>query len=113
MTGRRVLVGLAGLWTGVMASFVHRHLLGIGGTDVPWGLLAALAATFLVARGAEAFVTLGTGCFAAGWAAAVLLPMLAGSDSYLVADDLLGWAFTLGGGGALVAASFLKPRLSS
>lgn len=111
MTGRRVVAGLAGLWAGLMASFVHRHLLDVGGLELPWGLVVGVVATFLAARGAEALVTLGTACFAVGWAAAVLAPMMAGSDSYLVADDTLGWVFTLGGGGALVVASQWKPRL--
>ena len=108
---RRVAAALAGLWAGLMASFVHRHVVEAGGVDLPWGLAAALVLTFLAARGAEAFVGLGTACFAAGWAVAVLAPMVAGGGSYLVADDLLGWAFTLGGGGALVVASQWKPRL--
>ena len=111
MTGRRVAAALGGLWAGVMASFVHRHVLRTGDVDLPWGLVAAVVLTFLAARGAEALVALGTACFAAGWAVAVLAPMVAGGDSYLVADDVLGWAFTLGGGGALVAASQWKPRL--
>lgn len=111
MTARRVGAALAGLWAGVMASFVHRHVLDAGGLDLPWGLAAGLVLTFLAARGAEALVPLGTACFAAGWAVAVLVPLMAGGDSYLVADDLLGWAFTLGGGGVLVAASQWKPRL--
>jgi hypothetical protein len=111
VTALRVAAALAGLWAGVMASFVHRHVLPAGGVDLPWGLLAGVVLTFLAGRGAEALVPLGTACFSAGWAVAVLAPLVAGGDSYLVADDLLGWAFTLGGGGALVAASQWKPRL--
>ncbi len=112
MTARRVAAGLAGLWTGLMASFVHRHLLDVGAVELPWGLVVGVVATLLVARGAEALVPLGTACCAVGWAVAVLAPLMAGSDSYLVADDTLGWVFTLGGGGALVVASQWKPRLA-
>lgn len=111
MTGRRVAAGLVGLWAGVAASFIHRHHTDAGSLELPWGVVAAVVLTFLVARAGEAFVPLGTACFAVGWAVAVLAPALAGTDSYLVADDALGWGFTLAGGGALALASWTKPRL--
>ncbi|MGJ9414242.1 hypothetical protein ACHAAC_16185 [Aeromicrobium sp. CF4.19] len=108
---RRAGLTLLGLVTGILGAVVHRHAHDLGGVDVPWGLVLALAATTAVAWAGAGLVRAGAAWFGLGWTLMVLLQQSASPGSYLVAGDVLGWTFlVLGLGGiALVVAMHPGP----
>lgn len=109
-----IRVGLlfAGAYVGVLGSFVHRHEWRAGGVAWPWGLVLSVAVTALVAVAAARLHRVGAAWFALGWGLVLMVPMMLSNGSYLVADDWLGWTYSLAGTGAIVGVLFLLPRLS-
>ena len=104
---------LLGIYVCVVGAVVHRHVWVAGGVDWPWGLLAAVAATFAIARAAGIVVRVGGAWFACGWALGLMLLQVAGGDSYLVATDWLGWLFSAGCLGVIVLAVLRPPRVEA
>lgn len=108
----RLVVVLLGAWVGVAGALVHRQQLDGPLLDWPWGLALGLAVTAAVAAGCDRLVRVGAAWFGLGWTVVLLVPQLDPSRGYLVADDALGWSWTLGGLGVLTAVTVLAPRLS-
>ena len=96
---------LLGVYIALIGAVVHRHRVELLGVEWPWGLALALGATaaVAVAAGHVRRVRVGETWFALGWAAVILGQSVAPSGSFLVADDWLGWAYSLLGMGSLAA----------
>jgi hypothetical protein len=92
---------LLGAYVAVIGAVVHRHRVELLGVAWPWGLALALLATAAVAVAAGRVGRIGETWFALGWAVVILAQSLAPGGSYLVADDWLGWAYSLLGMGSL------------
>lgn len=107
----RVGVLVLGAWTGVVGALVHRMRADLGGVEVPWGLLAALLVTTLVALACERLVRVGAAWCGLGWTLVLLAQQVGTSGSYLVAADAPGWWFMGGGLGVFVAVLALAPRV--
>ncbi|PJJ56730.1 hypothetical protein CLV56_0941 [Mumia flava] len=93
--GAVLLAALVGLVCALAGLIVHRHALGA----LPWGLALALATALLVTLAAG---ELGGRTAALAVAAAYALLLLVatgqrGEGDYLIASDLLGYAYLLGG----------------
>ena len=108
----RVGVLLLGAWVGALGAVVHRMTVGVGGLDVPWGLVLALVATLATAVACDGLVRVGAAWFGFGWTLVLLLQQVQSTGSYLVASDTLGWTFTIGGLGVCAAAVVVAPRLA-
>jgi len=106
----RVALVLLGAYLCVVGAVVHRHLLEVAGTSVPWGLLLALVATFAVATAAGRFVPLGGAWIGLGWTTTLLLQEAVSGGSVVVAGDARGWGFMLGGLAVLAVAVVRAPR---
>ncbi len=104
---------LLGAYVALIGAVVHRHQVELLGVDWPWGLALAISATVAVAVGAGRVrrVRVGETWFALGWAVIVLGQSMAPTGSYLVADDWLGWSYSLLGMGSLGAVIVRNSRL--
>ena len=107
----RAVLSLIGAVTGLLATVVHRHVWFAGGIDWPWGLVLGVVVTFCVTLAGDALVRGGSAFVALGWAVLLLVQLVTGGDSYLIAQDGFGWAFVTAGIGALAAAMWLSTRL--
>lgn len=108
---KRFLVAVLGLYMCVLGAVTHRHVWNAGGVDWPWGLVAAIAVTYVVAVAAGLLARTGSACFALGWAGGLLALQWSPGDSYLIASDWLGWVFTGVSLGGIVLAMVRPPRL--
>lgn len=107
----RAGVTALGVWTGLVGALVHRAGLDVAGVQVPWGLLAALLVTALVAIACDGLVRVGAAWCGLGWTLVLMGQQVGTSGSYLVAGDALGWWFMGAGLGVFVAVLALAPRL--
>jgi len=108
---KRAALVVVGAYLCVIAAIVHRNTLGVSGTQLPWGLVLALAATAAVVVGATHVVRLGGAWLGLGWAAMLTALQLSPGGSYLVATDWLGLTFAAGSLGAIVWGSLHTPRV--
>lgn len=115
MTWGVLLVLFAGgVVIGVCSLLVHRHAWWLNGVPLPWGLVLSLATDYLCVRAAAVVRGLaGAASLAAGWVA-VLLGTLAGrpEGDYLIAADLRGYGYLLGGA-AVVGLALVRTVLVS
>lgn len=111
MITRLVLVVL-GAYVALIGAVVHRHRVELLGFDWPWGLALALGTTAAVALAAGHVrrVRVGETWYALGWATMILGQSVAPTGSYLVANDWLGWVYSLLGMGSLAAVIVRSPR---
>lgn len=109
--GVRAGVLLLGFYVGLLGAFVHRHDAELIGADVPWGLVLAILTAGAVAAAADRVLRLGSLYLGVGWTLALMAQQIAPGRGYLVAGDLLGWAFTLGGLGAIGAVAARNSRV--
>lgn len=93
MRVKRVALTVLGVYVALVATVVHRHTVLIGQLQLPWGLLLGLLAAYSVAVSAEGWLRGGALFFAFGWVLGLTLPMLVPGDSYLLAEDWLGFGF--------------------
>lgn len=107
----RVAVVLLGVAVGVLGSVVHRMTVDLGGYPWPGGLVLSLVTVVLVAVACGQLVRVGAAWFGLGWTLVLLLQQLQPSGSYLVAADVLGWSWMIGGLGVSAAVVLLAPRL--
>jgi hypothetical protein len=109
----RLGLALLGAYVALIGAVVHRHRVELMGVDWPWGLALALGATaaVAVAAGHVRRVRIGETWFALGWTLMILGQSAAPTDSYLVANDWLGWVFSLLGMGSLGAVIVRNSRL--
>jgi hypothetical protein len=107
---RAVLV-VVGAYVCLLGAVVHRQVWVAHGVTWPWGLVAAVVVTALVAVAAGDATRIGGAWLALGWAGALLLLQWSQGDSYLVASDWLGLAFTVASLGVIVLAVTLRTRL--
>jgi hypothetical protein len=106
---------LLGAYVALIGAVVHRHRFELLGVDWPWGLALALGATIAVAvaAGHVRRVRVGETWFALGWVLIILGQSIAPTGSYLVANDWLGWAYSLLGMGALAAVIVRNSRVQA
>ncbi len=90
---------------------MHRHDAAFVGLDVPWGLLLAVAPLVPLGLVADRTVTLGSASLMIGWGLVLVLQGATSRGQYLIADDALGWTFTLLGLALLVAVVLRNSRL--
>jgi hypothetical protein len=111
----RIGLVLLGAYVALIGAVVHRHRVELLSVDWPWGLALALGVTVAVAvaAGHVRQVRVGETWFAVGWALTILGQSLAPTGSYLVADDWLGWVFSLLGMGSLGAVIVRNSRLQA
>ncbi|MFT4299628.1 MAG: hypothetical protein QM597_08345 [Aeromicrobium sp.] len=102
----RGLWALAGLVVGVLGALVHHH-----GHAWPWGLPVALAPLGPLALLADRTVSLGSAALLVGWGLVLMLQGSMSPGDYLIADDGIGWAFTLLGLGCLIGVMLGNSRL--
>lgn len=107
----RLVVVLLGVWVGVLGSLVHRTTFEVMGSDQPGGLVLSLVTVALVAVACGYAVRVGAAWCGLGWTLVLLLQQLQPSGSYLVAADVTGWTWMIGGLGVCAAAVLLAPRL--
>lgn len=108
---KRFLLVLLGLYVCVLGSVTHRHVWVADGVTWPWGLVLAIAVTYVVAVAAGLLARTGSAFFALGWAGGLLGLQLSPGGSYLIASDWLGWTFTAVSLGCIVLAMVRPPRL--
>jgi len=109
---RQASATLLGAYLCVVGAVVHRHTAFAGGIDWPWGLVLAVGTTYAVALAANRVFRVGGAWLALGWSLALLAQQFSPGGSYLVVSDWLGWSFTIGSLGAIVAGVVRPPRLS-
>ncbi len=102
---------LLGGFVGLAGAVVHRHQSELLGVVWPWGLMLALMAAAAVAMAAGNLHRLGEAWFTIGWGLVLLIQPWSPGGSYLVADDWLGWSFSIGGMGALGLVVVRNSRL--
>lgn len=107
----RAALVVVGAYVCLLGAVVHRQVWVAGGVTWPWGLVAAVGVTALVAVAAGQVMRIGGAWLALGWAGALLLLQLSQGDSYLVASDGLGLVFTGASMGAIVLAVAMRTRL--
>jgi hypothetical protein len=110
---KRLVLVVVGFYLFVVGAVVHRHVLFVGGVDVPWALVLVVAATWSVVVAADAVQRLGSAWLGVGWGAGLMVQQFSPGGSYLVASDWLGWAFTLLCLGVIVAGMLRAPRLGA
>lgn len=93
---KRAALVFVGAYLCVVAAIVHRHTVGVSGTQVPWGLVLALVATAAVVLAASELVRVGGAWLGLGWAAMLTALQLSPGGSYLVATDWMGLTFAAG-----------------
>jgi hypothetical protein len=108
---KRAALVVLGAYVGVMGAFVHRHMWRSQGVEWPWGLLLAIAATYAVVLAADRLAPVGGAWFGLGWAIMLMAQQFSPGGSYLIASDWVGWSFTIGCLGAIVAGVVRPPRL--
>jgi hypothetical protein len=108
---RRASVAVVGAYLCVIGAVVHRHTTYAGGIDWPWGLALVVGGTYAVVLAAEQFAPVGGAWLGLGWSLALVAQHFSPGGSYLVASDWLGWGFTVGSLGAIVAGVVWPPRL--
>ncbi|MFT4189061.1 MAG: hypothetical protein QM621_10835 [Aeromicrobium sp.] len=89
----RGLWALAGLVLGVLGALAHRHDVHAVGLDLPWGIVVAVAPLVPVALVADRAVSAGSAAVLIGWGLMVALQGSISPGDYLVANDLVSWAF--------------------
>jgi len=106
---------LLGAYVALIGAVVHRHRAELLGVDWPWGLALALGTTVAVAvaAGHVRRVRIGETWFALGWALMILGQSAAPTGSYLVANDWLGWVYSLLGMGSLGAVILRNSRVQA
>jgi hypothetical protein len=107
----RPLLVVVGAYVCLLGAVVHRQVWVAAGVTWPWGLVAAVAITTLVAVAAGDATRIGGAWLALGWAGALLSLQWSPGGSYLVASDWLGLVFTGASLGAIVIAVTLRTRL--
>ncbi len=95
----------------MLGAVVHRHDADVLGLDVPWGLLVAVAPLVPLGVVADRTVSLGSSSVMIGWGLVLVLQGSTSRGQYLIADDALGWTFTLLGLALLVAVVLRNSRL--
>lgn len=108
---KRAALLVLGAYVGVIGAIVHRHTWHPSDLDLPWGLILAVTVTYAVVRGAEQVMRVGGAWFGLGWGIVLMAQQLSPGESYLIAGDWLGWAFTIGCAGAIVLGVVRPPRL--
>lgn len=111
MTWARPAAVTGGLYVSLLASVIHRHTSEVGSLTVPWGMLLAIATTYLAVQGVDAAIRGTAPWFAIGWAVGLLVPMLFPGESFLIAEDAVSISYLLGGVGALAVATVRASRL--
>ena len=102
-------VFVAGVFVGFCSLVTHRHGWPVAGVGVPWGLMLCLATGYAAGRAAGLLAgTAGAVAFGLGWLAVVAVgfPPRPEGD-YLVAGDLRGLGFAVGGT-VMVAAAVVR-----
>lgn len=107
----RAALAALGVYVCLLGAVVHRQLWHAGDLSVPWGLIAAIAVTGLVALAANGVMRIGGAWLAFGWAAGLLSLQWSPGGGYLVASDWLGLSFTAGCLGVIVAVVVLQPKV--
>ena len=107
----RAALVVVGAYVCLLGAVVHRQVWVAGGVTWPWGLVAVVVVTALVAVAAGQAMRIGGAWLALGWAGALLILQWSQGDSYLVASDWLGLSFTGASLGAIVLAVTLRTRL--
>ena len=107
----RAALVVVGAYVCLLGAVVHRQVWVAGGVTWPWGLVAVVVVTALVAVAAGELMRIGGAWMALGWAGALLILQWSQGDSYLVASDWLGLVFTGASLGAIVLAVTLRTRL--
>lgn len=107
---RAVLV-VVGAYVCLLGAVVHRQVWVAAGVTWPWGLVVSVVVIALVAVAAGDMTRIGGAWLALGWAGALLLLQWSQGDSYLVASDWLGLAFTAASLGVIVLAVTVRTRL--
>jgi hypothetical protein len=108
---RRALLVVLGAYLCLIGSVVHRHTSYAGGVDLPWGLVLAIGGTYAVVIAADLVAPVGGAWLGLGWAIALTAQQFSPGGSYLIASDWLGWGFTAGCLGVIVAGVVRPPRL--
>ena len=108
---KRVALVIVGAYLCVVGALVHRQEAYVHGVAWPWGLVLVLAATLAVVRAAMRFSRMGAAWLGLGWALALTGLQFSPGNSYLVASDWLGWAFTAGCLGVIVFGAVRTPRV--
>jgi hypothetical protein len=110
---RRAALVVLGAYVGILGALVHRHTWRSDGTDWPWGLVLTVLVTYVVVVAADRVAPVGGAWFGLGWAIVLMGQQLSSGAGYLVADDWLGWSFTIGSVGAIVLGVVRPPRLGA
>ena len=95
----------------MLGAVVHLHDADVLGLDVPWGLLVAVAPLVPLGLVADRTVSLGSASLMIGWGLVLVMQGSTGRGQYLIADDAVGWTFTLLGLALLVAVVLRNSRL--
>lgn len=95
----------------MLGAVVHRHDADLLGLDVPWGLLLAVAPLVPLGLVADRTVSLGSASLMIGWGLVLALQGSTSRGQYLIADDSVGWTYTLLGLALLVAVVLRNSRL--
>lgn len=90
---------------------MHRHDGGVLGLEVPWGLVVAVAPLVPLGLVADRTVSLGSAALMIGWGLVLVVQGATSRGQYLIADDAVGWTFTLAGLALLVAVVLRNSRL--
>lgn len=107
----RAALVVLGAYVCLLGAVVHRQVWDAAGVPWPWGVVAAIGVTGLLAVAANHVVRVGGAWLALGWALALLALQWSPSGSYLVASDWPSLVFTAGSLGAIVLAVVLRTRL--
>lgn len=108
---RRVALAVLGAYVCLLGAVVHRQVWAAGDVTVPWGLIAAIAVTGVVAVAANELMRIGSAWFALGWSVGLLSLQWSPGGGYLIASDWLGLSFTVGCLGVIVAGVVLRPKV--
>ena len=109
---KRAVLVVLGAYLFVLGAFVHRHVGFVGEIPLPWGLVLVVAVTYVMTFAAGRVIRIGGAWFAVGWALGLLAMQYSPSGSYLIASDWLGWTFTAGCLGAVVAGVIRPPSIA-
>ncbi len=95
----------------MLGAVVHRHEADVLGLEVPWGLLLAVAPLVPLGLVADRTISLGSAALMIGWGLVLVLQGSTSRGQYLIADDAVGWTFTVLGLALLVAVVLRNSRL--
>lgn len=95
----------------MLGAVVHRHEADVLGLEVPWGLLLAVAPLVPLGLVADRTISLGSASLMIGWGLVLVLQGSTSRGQYLIADDAVGWTFTVLGLALLVAVVLRNSRL--